>query len=169
LMASLNAGIKEKFGVENAVVSMFNYQVSFNHDKMDSLKANKKDIIDYVVQEVKRQETVLTAFPTANILTSSVPQLLREKLANGYLPQRCGDVQIILKSGYIDGGATGTTHGLWYAYDSHIPLLWYGWKIPQGRSAQLVNMADIAPTVAALLGIQEPSGNVGKPIPALVK
>ena len=43
-------------------------------------------------------------------------------------------------------------------YDAHIPLLWYGWGIRQGKLNREVTMTDIAPTVAALLHIQMPSG-----------
>ena len=90
-------------------------------------------------------------------------------MANGFNPQRSGDIQMVLKPGYIEGGATGTTHGLWYPYDAHIPLLWYGWGIKQGRSKKEVYMTDIAPTVSALLNIQMPSGSVGKVIEEVMK
>ncbi|MBM3440855.1 MAG: alkaline phosphatase family protein, partial [Bacteroidetes bacterium] len=70
---------------------------------------------------------------------------------------------------WIDGGETGTTHGLWNPYDSHIPLLWYGWGIRPGRSTEEVYMTDIAATVAALLRIQMPNGCVGKPIKAILQ
>lgn len=90
-------------------------------------------------------------------------------LANGYYPSRSGDIQVVLKPGYIDGGSTGTTHGLWNPYDSHIPLVWYGWKIPVGKTHRETYMTDIAPTLAALLHIQEPNGNVGTVITELIK
>ena len=63
----------------------------------------------------------------------------------------------------------GTTHGTGYAYDTHIPLLWYGWNIKAGKDYSPVFMTDIAASVAALLKIQEPSGCVGKPIEGILK
>jgi arylsulfatase A-like enzyme len=89
---------------------------------------------------------------------------------NGYYPRRSGDVQLILKPGYIEAfGTTGTTHGLWNPYDAHIPLLWYGWGIKPGKTNKEVYMTDIAPTVAALLHIQMPSGSTGQPIEEVLK
>ena len=164
IITGLNAGLKEKFGVDNAVLSLFNYQVHFNREKLDSTKADKAGMIRYVVSSLKKLEAVSNAFATAEILTTPMPQVLREKLANGFYYNRNGDVQIVLKPGYIDGGATGTTHGLWYPYDAHIPLLWYGWGIKKGSLNREVYMHDIASTLAALLHIQMPSGNIGKPI-----
>eukprot|EP01137_Pigoraptor_chileana_P001060 Opistho-2@38151 len=102
-------------------------------------------------------------------MTTPINKTLREMLANGFYPRRSGDIQIILKSGYIEGSATGTTHGLWYAYDAHIPLLFYGWGIKKGKTHRETYMTDIAATIAALLKIQMPSGSVGKVIEEVMK
>jgi len=92
-------------------------------------------------------------------------------LTNGYYPRRSGDVQIILQPHIIGDGFTnsGTTHGLWNPYDTHIPLLWYGWGVKHGKTNREVYMTDIAPTISAMLHIQMPSGCVGKPIEELMK
>lgn len=168
-MDEMNKAIKNKFGIDKAVVSLYNYQVHFNRDLLDSVNADKKALNQFMVNYLMKKEYILNAFPTSEILTSPMPQYMREKMANGFLYNRSGDIQMVLKSGYIDGGATGTTHGLWYSYDAHIPLLWYGFGIKQGRSSKRVYMHDIASTVASLLKIQEPSGNIGHPIEEVLK
>lgn len=169
MLSDLNALVKNQYGIDGAVVSLYNYQVHLDRDKLDSLKADQKSIINTIITFLKKKEPVSNAFATADILTTPIPKVLREKLANGFFYNRSGDIQIILKSGYIDGGATGTTHGLWYPYDAHIPLLWYGWGIKKGKSSREVHMHDIASTLAALLRIQEPSGNIGQPITEVLK
>jgi hypothetical protein len=98
-----------------------------------------------------------------------LPEAQRNMLINGYNPKRSGDIQFIFLPGYFDGGKTGTTHGLWNPYDSHIPLLFYGWKVKQGKLYRETYMTDIAATVAALLQIQMPSACIGKVIPELIK
>jgi predicted AlkP superfamily pyrophosphatase or phosphodiesterase len=168
-VADLNPAIKEQFGVSSAIVSMFNYQVHLDHEKIDSLKADKRAIIQHIINYIRKQESVLSVFATEDILTYPAPKLLREKLAEGFYWRRNGDIQFVLKSGYIDGGATGTTHGLWYKYDAHIPLLFYGWGIKKGRTDKETYMKDIAPTIAALLHIQQPSGTIGAPIMEVLK
>jgi predicted AlkP superfamily pyrophosphatase or phosphodiesterase len=168
-VADLNPAIKEQFGVSNAIVSMFNYQVHIDHEKIDSLKADKRAIIQHIINYIRKQESVLSVFSTEDILTYPAPKLLREKLAEGFYWRRNGDIQFVLKSGYIDGGATGTTHGLWYKYDAHIPLLFYGWGVKKGRTDRETYMKDIAPTIAALLHIQQPSGTIGNPIQEVLK
>jgi uncharacterized protein YwgA len=165
----MNDLIKEKFGVSGAVESLFNYQVSLNHNKLDSAKADIKAIKQQIIALLLKKEAVSNAFETANIMATSIPKVQREMFANGYYPNRGGDIQFVLKSGYMEGGTTGTTHGLWAPYDAHIPLLFYGWGIKKGSSHKEVYMTDIAPTVAALLKIQMPSGNIGHVITEVLK
>jgi hypothetical protein len=114
---------------------------------------------------------IVNAFETADIMNVPINKTMREMMANGYNPRRSGDIQLVLKPGYIEGTATstGTTHGLWYPYDAHIPLLFYGWGIKHGKTNRETYMTDIAGTVAALLHIQMPSGNVGKVIEEVMK
>ena len=87
----------------------------------------------------------------------------------GYNYRRSGDICIVFQSGYIEsyGGRrpkAGTTHGSPYRYDTQVPLLWYGWKIPTGAMVREVNITDVAATLAALLNICQPSGCSGQPI-----
>jgi len=89
--------------------------------------------------------------------------------SNGYFPKRSGDIQIVFKPGYIEGGSAGTTHGAWNPYDAHIPLLFYGWGVKQGSTNRETYMTDIAATLAALLHVQMPSGCVGKVIEEVMK
>jgi hypothetical protein len=89
--------------------------------------------------------------------------------ANCYYPTRSGDIQLVLKPGFLQGSGNGTSHGLWNPYDSHIPLLWYGWNIKQGKTNRETYMTDIAATVAAMLHIQMPSGSVGNVIEEVMK
>lgn len=56
----------------------------------------------------------------------------------------------------------GTTHGVWNPYDSHIPLLFYGWGVSAGRSAAQVSVTDIATTVCSMLHIQQPNASIGR-------
>jgi phosphopentomutase len=90
-------------------------------------------------------------------------------MTNGYNPQRSGDIMFTVKPNYFDHGPKGTTHGAWNPYDAHIPLLWFGWNIKPGETNREVYMTDIAPTIAAMLNIQMPSGNVGKALVELTK
>jgi predicted AlkP superfamily pyrophosphatase or phosphodiesterase len=169
VVKEMNKQLKQLLGIDDAIVAGFNYQLTLNHKKIDSLKANKERLNEWIVNYLKQDTCVADAFALKDVMLVPMNKTVREMLANGYNQNRSGDIQYILKSGYIDGNKTGTTHGLWNPYDAHIPLLWYGWGIQQGSSYKQTYMTDIAATLAALLHIQMPSGCVGNVISDIVK
>lgn len=169
LVKNMNTELKAKFGKDNIILNDYNYQIHLNHPLIDSADLDRDGIVNWVIDYLKKQEAVANVFELNKLMTTPLNATLRDRMANGYYPLRSGDIQFILKPGYIDGGATGTTHGLWNPYDSHIPLLWYGWGIKKGKLNREVYMTDIAPTVAALLRIQMPNGCVGHVIEDVLK
>lgn len=163
-LAELNGALKNKYRINNAVLGTYVYQYYLNDKAIDSLQLNRDSIKRFVIDYLNNKPEVYLAYDTKNLLQTNLPTELKEKFLKGYNPKLAGDVQVILKPAYFYGNTTGTQHGLWYPYDSHIPLLFYGWKIKPGHLNREVYMTDIAPTVAALLHIQMPSGCIGKPI-----
>ena len=55
----------------------------------------------------------------------------------------------------------GTTHGSPQAYDTHVPLLFYGNGINKGITYKKTQVTDVAPTISALLGIALPNASTG--------
>jgi predicted AlkP superfamily pyrophosphatase or phosphodiesterase len=170
LVTKLNKDLAAKYNINKIVVADENYQVHLDHYLLDSARINIKEVIQWVIDRLYLDPAIDRAFALEDLNTVPLPATIRKMINNGYYPRRNGDVQFILKPGYIDAWATtGTTHGLWNPYDAHIPLLWYGWGIKQGKSNKEVYMTDIAPTLAALLHIQMPSGCVGSPIEEVLR
>ena len=169
IFRQINKLIEDNFNVKNAILSAQNYQIYIDLVK---LKNEGKDIVaikNLIVETLKGYPYIIQAFETEKINSTTIGDPLKSMLANGFTPSRSGDIQFIVKPGYFDGGLKGTTHGLWNPYDSHIPLLFYGWQIKSGKSNRETYMTDITPTLAALLHIQMPSGSVGKVLGEIVK
>lgn len=84
-------------------------------------------------------------------------------------PDLSGDVQYVLKPYWMPGSSVAT-HGSPHPYDTHVPVLVYGprWIRP-GRVDQRVEVVDIAPTLARLLGVAAPSSSEGKPLPLALR
>ncbi len=171
IMKELNAQLDKEFSVKNLVLSFSNYQVNFNNAILkENKKINRESLKEFCINYLKQQEGIANVVDMEEIAESTVPEPLKTKLINGYNYQRSGDIQILLQPGWFQGyAATGTTHGTWNPYDTHIPLLFMGWGIKQGTLNRQVAMADIAATLAALLHIQEPNGNTGFPIEEVLK
>ena len=167
---NLNKELAEKYKISKIIVSDENYQMHLNHPSLDSAKVDEEEIIKWIIKRLSTEPGVDRAFALEELNETPLPATIRKMINNGYYPRRNCEVQIILKPGYIDAFSnTGTTHGLWNPYDTHIPLLWYGWGIKQGKTNRETYMTDIAPTIAAMLRIQMPSGSVGHVITEVLK
>ncbi|MES2480203.1 MAG: alkaline phosphatase PafA [Bacteroidota bacterium] len=164
LERELKALMKKRFGADNIILSVMNYQVFFNEDYIEQKKLNRTAIKSQVIDFCKKKEGIYVVVDFENLAHSNIPANLKELLQNGYYAQRCGAIGIIYDPAWYSDGKKGTTHGTWNPYDTHIPLLWYGWGIPQGETFQRTEVTDIAATIAALLHIQVPNGCVGKVI-----
>jgi len=169
-IAEVEKKVEDKFKVKHAIVSTAAYQLYLNDPAIDSARADKKEIKKFIIELLNKDPNLLIAFDSDNISNVNLPQRVKEMFIEGYNTKRGGDIIFIVKPGDFYGGKTGTTHGSWYPYDAHIPLVWFGWNIKPGASLNReVYMTDIAPTIAALLHIQMPSGSIGHVITEIQK
>ena len=171
LRVDLNAFLKKEWGKDSLVQSLENYQVNFTASKTSALPFE-----DYLKLKLatltwlRNRPEVQFAMDMELNGWNTLPEPIQTMAVNGFCRHRSGPIQIILKPGYYAGYApTGTTHGTWNPYDTHIPLLFYGWGVRKGELYREVHMTDIAATISALLHIQMPNGCVGKVIPEVLK
>lgn len=75
--------------------------------------------------------------------------------ALSYFPGRSGDLMILPQPGWV-ASSLAATHGTSHDYDARVPLILLGAGVRSGRYTQGVSPADIAPTLAHLLGIDFP-------------
>jgi len=162
LADTLNKVLAEKFNTPNLVRSIMNYQVNFNISKINAAHLDYSAIKKACVEFLQLQPGINYAVDVAELGKAPIPEPIKTMIANGYNFKRSGGVQVILTAGWFEGySKTGTTHGTWNPYDTHIPLLFYGWNIKHGNTNRETHMTDIAATLAALLHVQMPNGCVG--------
>ena len=165
----INELIEKKFNVKNTVQLVLNYQVYLNTIKIEKEGKVADEIIQAVIKFLKQKPYIVDAFENEKIANTTIPEQIKTRIINGYNPKRSGEIEFITRPQYFDYGAKGTTHGSWNPYDTHIPLLWFGWNIKKGTTNREIYMTDIAPTLAAMLKIQMPSGSVGKVIEEVIR
>lgn len=166
----LSSWMEARFGAD--LLSNFsNNQVFLDRDQLAELDLDparvQQDVADYMLQEVNGVVGALTA----TILNQSeFTEGLRRRVQHGFHQQRSGDVTVWFRPQwlptFLDG--TGTTHASIYSYDNRLPLIFYGWDIPAGRSGEFVGVADIAPTLALMMNIPFPSNTSGRPLQDLI-
>ena len=164
----LDSLLTEKFQLKKSIVGIMNDQVVFDQKVIENSKFDFTLIKTTAINYLKKQNGVSNAVDLTNLQSTTLPEELKTRLANGYNPKLSGDIQIISNSGwYNSSSSSGIGHGGWYNYDSHIPLVFMGWKVKPGKTNKTYYMTDIAPTLVAMLHIQMPSGSIGSPITEL--
>lgn len=169
----LNNVLEEKYKVSSLILSRFNNQIFFDHDK---IKANNLDL------EALKDEVSLMMLSYNMIdkvyVTSNINQLelsngyLEEMLMNGHNQKRSGDIVFVFNPSVFKDtkwNKTGTDHHSGLQYDTHVPLLFFGKGIAHGSTFKRTNITDIAPTISALLEISFPNGSIGEPLEFVLK
>lgn len=165
----INENAEKKFGIKKAVETVMNYQLYINYAAFEDGKTSLDEFKTWAVAQLRQHPAIMSAFDLHELPGTPLPAKIKDMVTNGYNQKLSGDIQFVFMPQYFDGGSKGTTHGSWNPYDSHIPLLWYGWKIKPGKTNRETYMTDIAATVAGLLHIQMPNGCVGKVIEEVSK
>lgn len=105
---------------------------------------------------------VARVYTRDQLLAGMVPDdIIGRRIARSYHLQRSGDLEIVLQPYWLRS-SRGTTHGTPYRYDSQVPLVFMGPGIRPGTYHNPVALNDLAPTVAAILGIPAPGGSAGR-------
>ena len=174
LQQSLDSVCAAQLGATKKVVGdIMDYRVFLNRASIIEQGLDVQKVKDCIVAYLRTSAAVVTAVDYDAIRTTSLPQLLTDRLLMGYHPRRSGDIVIIPEPQYYSWGdntvPTHTTHGEWNPYDAHIPLLFCGWHISHGATSREVHINDIAPTVCQMLHIQQPNACSGEAITELTK
>lgn len=177
--ASYQAGLKEYLGSyypgKEWIKNISNGQIFFDHELFGT--DPKSSGVDYLVVSelvknyLERQPGIASVFTRQAILSSDYNEGgIKGMVRRGFNDKRSGDIVVITEPGWVSGTRTqGTSHGTAYTYDTHVPMLFYGYGVKQGTTANHHVITDIAPTISTILKVKFPSGATGQPIVELLK
>jgi predicted AlkP superfamily pyrophosphatase or phosphodiesterase len=136
----------------------------------------KRNIMESKAEEVAAQaagaqEDVAAAFTRTQFLAGTLPNSpLARKAANSFNAKRSGNVFLIFMPFAVPSSSpTGTTHGTPWNYDAQVPLIFWGSAFKPGFYATACEPTDLSATLAAVLGLTQPSGTQGTPLTSALK
>jgi hypothetical protein len=136
---------------------------------METLKLDPAEVRRVAAGAAVKVPRVARVYTRDQLLRGDVPNdRIGSRVLRGFNAQRSGDLEIILEPYWIRQ-ATGTTHGTPYSYDAHIPLIVMGRRINPGEYSGHVALNDLAPTLAALIGVEIPAGSSGRVLTEAVR
>ncbi|MBG8553214.1 alkaline phosphatase family protein [Hymenobacter sp. BT594] len=169
---SLQHELVRRHGPGQWVLSFENQQVYLNRPLLAQKKLDLAAFQREVANVMLQFAGVTRAITAEDLEKSHWESGMLMYLENGFFPKRSGDVLVVLAPGWLESYTfpvnRGTTHGSSGNYDTHVPLLFWGWHVKHGESSRAAQITDIAPTLARWLHIQEPNGCTGQPLPEVL-
>ncbi|HLG33240.1 MAG TPA: alkaline phosphatase PafA [Bacteroidia bacterium] len=165
----LDALLDTLYGKGKYISEMSSHSVTLNQKELTAKNLNRKSVEEMIKKFLLSAPGIADAVTAAELLSEPDNKTQRAMLRAGMNLSRAADIYFILNHQWMDYNITGTTHGSGYDYDTHVPLLFRGGKIPSGSSEQYHDITDIAPTICTYLNISMPSGCTGKVIEEIFK
>jgi predicted AlkP superfamily pyrophosphatase or phosphodiesterase len=127
-----------------------------------SLKLDLAAVERVAAAAARAQDHIARVYTSEDLRTGNVQQdAIGRAFSVQYYAPRSGNL-FILPEPYYTFYRDTAFHGTPYDYDTHVPVIFLGPGIKPGTYAERIAPNDIAPTLAALLGVAQPSGSIGR-------
>jgi len=150
--------------MESWISEVTNQQIFLNRNLINSRGLNLMQVRNEVAEFAKSMTGINEAFTSTQLSSENYISGNGLILKNGFVENLSGDIMLVLKPSWVPMHWKGTTHGSGYSYDTHIPIIFYGWNVGKGESEAACKVTDIAPTLSMMLNINLPSGATGSPL-----
>ncbi len=168
LKPNLEVYLREKYAIDNGIRKILDHQIYLNEAVFEGKKMDLVKVRNELAAVVRNQPDIQSVYTRDQFLNNEYTSGDAALLQNGFHQIRSGDIFFELLPLTINYSIKGTTHGSGYNYDTHVPLIFYGKDIKKGTTSRLIDMTQVAPTIASLLGIAFPSGSSKKVIQGVV-
>jgi len=168
-MQAINAALRNRFKIDRDLATVFwNPSIYLDIKAIDQLGLNQETVERAVVDEVLKKPGFAMAMTRTDLLAGRVTDTpITRRVQQAFHPTRSGHVLVIPSQHwylYPEPDAHAAMHGTPYAYDTFVPIFVAGGAISSHTVRRPVQPEDLASTVAAILGLAPPSGNVGTPL-----
>ena len=168
------AALKKKFGIGQKLIrAFFPPYVYLNREIIAENNLDLAEVEQAVAEELMTIKGVAMAITRTDLMTNRLPDThLTRAARRGFNPKRSGDILMLFQSQYcindFEGEVTTANHGGPWRYDTFVPVVFAGGHLKGQRVYRPIEPLDIAPTLAALLGIKPPSAAWGVPLPEIM-
>jgi predicted AlkP superfamily pyrophosphatase or phosphodiesterase len=166
---AIEAALTEKYGPGKWIVGSDELAPYLDRDLLRAKHAGLGEAEEIAAEAVRKLPYVFRVYTSAQLEHENLAgDPIGTLLERGYYRGRAADLFIVQKPYWL-ASKEGTSHGTPFSYDTHVPIIFLGRGIRAGRYDENVRVADVAPTLAALLGVNTPSGSVGRVLPIVEK
>jgi predicted AlkP superfamily pyrophosphatase or phosphodiesterase len=158
----LRSYLNAVYGEGNWVKGYSDRQVFLNRTLIEDARLSLDDVQKKVARFLVQFTGVAAAYPYSAFEANDFGNGNLKRIINNFSPQRSGDVIVTLNPGWVEiEGEYVTNYNSPYEYDSHVPLIWYGWTVNRSVITREVNMTDVAATLSSLCKVPYPNACTG--------
>lgn len=166
---TVEAALTAKYGEGQWVVSPSEHTLWLNLDLIREKKLDRAEVNRAAAEAALSIPHVFRVYTRERLMNgAALEDQVGRRVMNGFYVRRGGDIYILLVPYWIFS-ASGTTHGTTFSYDAHVPVIFMGPGVKPGRYNQPIAVNDIAPTLAAMLDVETPSGSVGRVLAEMIQ
>ena len=157
--------VGQKFGVDEIVRFFYRPYLYLNNEKIAAAKIDRMKVENAIADALTDLDGISLAVASSRLSAQQNNPLL-EQVRNNYHDSRSGDIYVIQEPYWFlfDKGPIAALHGSPWRYDTHVPIIIMGSGIQAKTVHRRVHPVDVAPTIAALLGMTSPSSAQGLPL-----
>ena len=112
-------------------------QIFLNRTLIEDARLSLDDVQKKVARFLVQFSGVSAAYPYSAFEANDFGNGNLKRIINNFNPQRSGDVIVVLNPGWVEKDEDYVTnHNSPYEYDSHVPLIWYGWTVNRSTVTQ---------------------------------
>ncbi len=163
-MVLLGSYLNALYGQGSWITGYHDKQIYLNRKLIEDSNLNLTEFQQKVADFMLEFSGVANSTTGHNLQNGNFANGIMVKFQNSYNQRRSGDVIINLEPGWVERNGNITSANSPYDYDTHVPLIFYGWKTKRKSVLTPVYLNDVAPTLSMLLGITWPNGASGTPI-----
>jgi predicted AlkP superfamily pyrophosphatase or phosphodiesterase len=145
-------------------------QVFLNRTLIEDSRLSLEEVQKKVARFLVQITGIASAYPYPVFEANGSGDGNFRRIMNNFSPRRSGDVIVTLNTGWVEKEENQvTSHNSPYGYDSHVPMIWFGWSVDRATVTREVNMTDIAATLSVLCKTAAPNGCTGNPLEELFR
>jgi predicted AlkP superfamily pyrophosphatase or phosphodiesterase len=166
VLAAVERIAHEEFGFDDIVRFYYRPFLYLDLNRVASAGLDPETVREAVADALTREPGVHLAV-TRRGLDERPDSMLLGMIRNNFHATRAGDIYVVQEPYWFnfEAGPVAVMHGSPWAYDTHVPVIFAGPGIPARTVYRPVQPADIAPTLAALLGMSPPASAQGTVLP----
>lgn len=167
------AALKKSFGIDKELIESYSHPYLYlNHDVISERGLDLQQVERSIAKELVKFEGLAQAVSSSELREGNLPDTpVNRAILNNFNANRSGDIYLVFEPHWFindfDGLKVSSTHGSPWSYDSYVPIAFGGMDIPAQHVVRTVQTVDVAPTLAAYLGIKPPSGSFGMVLPEI--